>query len=478
MLPGHTGAGANTYRARAWEVVRLATPASISMLSYTLVGVVDTVLMGHLGSEAVAGVGLANTLFYTLTSLMTGTLGATSTLSAQHEGAGQKREAGAFLHQATWLAVLGGLLIGIPLSLMARNILTLMQPGAGVIEAAASYLSIRALGLPLFCLTVARDQFLEGLGDTKTPMRVAITINLLHVATNYWFIFGGLGIPAMGPAGAAVSTVLAHATSLLLYRRALRRRHEAQPEYGLFPMRGLDLKRLRQMLRLGLPLGVQYCLDVGSWLLLTMFIGWMGDKALAANQITLRIMSVTFMTIQGVSVTTTSLVGRHLGAGEPEEARRYGWTAIVIGVAIMLTLGISYQLFPGFWIHLFTKDPEVEAITRQLLHLVMYFQLLDTIAMVTFGALKGAGDTRFTMWLMAGTAWLVGLPLGYLLAFPMGYGAAGVYLALIAQLGVVAILIVHRFMGNHWSVSNLVAHLPVALEPKQETPQVAGASAS
>ena len=360
-------AGSDTFGSRFKEIVSLATPASVAMLSYTMVGVVDTLLMGRIGASAMAGVGLANTLLFTLSALMMGLIGAVEPLAAQFEGAGRRAEAGRFLHQATWLALIGGLLLGLPLSLGAHTLLSWMNPIDDVVAAGSGYLQVRALGLPLFYLTIVRDHFLQGLGDTRTPMRVSIIINVLHVFLDLWFIFGGLGLPALGPAGAALSTCLSHGMSWVIYRWILRERHRREPAYGLSPLQPPDLERIGQMVKVGWPMSIQFFLDVGSWMLLTVLIGWMGANALAANQITIRIMSVTFMAVHGVSITATSLVGRHLGAGRPDEARRYGWTAVCVGIALMGVIGSTYLLVPGLWIGVFTDDPEVSSIASTLL---------------------------------------------------------------------------------------------------------------
>lgn len=463
--------GPRSFGSRLVDIIKLATPAALTMMSYSMVGLVDTLMVGHLGATALAAVGLSNTLLYTLSALVLGLVGAVTPLTAQHEGAGQKEEAGQYLHQAIWLAIIGGVVLGLGVFLGANLILTLMQPGDDVVVLGTRYLHIRAVGFPLFYLIVARDHFLEGLGDTRTPMKVSLIVNVVNAALNYLLIHAPLGLPSFGVEGSAWATVIAHGLSALYYSRVIRRVHTARPEYKMLPLQPPKLEALRHMVKVGWPMSIQFSLDIGAWLVMTVFMAWMGTHAQAANQVTLRILSVTFMTIHGVSIAATALVGQHLGAGQVQEARRYAYAALVVGLGVTGINAAAYLLVPELLTGIFTKDPAVLALAATLLAIGAVIQVVDTLTMVSYGALKGAGDTRFPMFVAIGTSWGIGLPLAWVLAYPLGLGAPGVYYALIVQLVVSSVLNLRRLAGDQWQLSALVetAQIPPVTEESETT---------
>lgn len=446
-----------TWGGRVIQVGKLAAPAAATMMSYSLVGLVDTLAVGQLGPSALAAVGLANTILMTAGATVTGLLSATTALTAQNEGAGQKAEAGQYLHQATWLGVVGGGLVGLLLAVFAAPLFALVQPGDDVTRLGVPYLQIRALGLPLFYLVMARDHFLEGLGDTRTPMQVSLLVNVVNAVLNYTLIYGLLGIPAMGVNGSAVATVLAHLISFVAYRLPLARLHRRAPEYQILPLQKPRLSAMRQMLAVGWPMSVQYTLDLGAWLLMTIQMTWLGALAQAGHQVALRLLGVSFMTIHGVSVAATTLVGQYLGAGEVSRARQYAWAALLVGLGITGVTSALYLLMPEWLAHIFTSDPEVVTLAGQLLMMGALLQVVDTLAMVTYGALKGAGDTRYPMVVLLACAWGVGLPLTWLLVGPMGLGPHGIYWAVTGQLVVAATLMLRRLLGDRWLSQSLVA---------------------
>jgi len=460
--------GARSLGERLWVVSKLAIPAAATMMSYSMVGMVDTLMVGHLGPAALAAVGLSNTLLYALSALINGLVSAATPLAAQHVGAGQPREAGRYLHQATWVALAGGLVVGAILYFGGHAILTVLKTGDEIAAVGGRYLQIRALGLPFFYLLVARDHFLEGTGDTRTPMKVSLLVNIVNAVLNYLLIFAPFGLPSLGTDGSAWATVLAHTLSAVVYSFALHRRHEAHPELEIRPMQRPEWTSLRELVRVGWPMSVQFSLDIGAWLVMTIFMAWMSTNAQAANQVTLRILSVTFMTVHGVSVAGTTLVGQHLGAGDMKEARRYAWAAMIVGLGLTFLNGAVYLAWPELLVRAFTDDPVVTALACQLLAIGALMQVVETVSIVTYGALKGAGDTRYPMLVSIGTAWGVGIPASWLLAHPLGFGPEGVYLGLCVQLLVCAALELRRLLGDRWHLSALVKPLIEGLQPEQE----------
>lgn len=457
--------GAKTLGERLWVVSKLAIPAAATMMSYSMVGMVDTLMVGHLGPTALAAVGLSNTLLYALSALTNGLVSAATPLAAQHMGAGQPREAGRYLHQATWLAIAGGIVLGLVLFFLGGPILAALKTNDEIVAVGGRYLQIRALGLPFFYLLVARDHFLEGVGDTRTPMKVSLLVNVVNAVLNYVLIWGPFGLPSFGTEGSALATVLAHGLSAVVYTFALRTQAKARPELEIGTMQPPDRRLIGEIVRVGWPMSIQFSLDIGAWLVMTIFMAWMSTDAQAANQVALRILSVTFMTVHGVSVAGTTLVGQHLGAGQVTEARRYAWAAMIVGFMVTFVNGAVYLMAPGVLASAFTDVPSVVLLASHLLAIGALMQLAETVATVCYGALKGAGDTRFPMLVSIGTAWGVGLPCAWLLAHPLGFGPEGVYLGLCVQLLVSSALQLRRLLGDRWHLSALVSPLVNGMTP-------------
>ena len=453
---------------RYGEVLALAAPATASMLSYTLAGLVDTLMVGPLGAAALGGVGLSNALLFTVGAFFMGMVGGVSPLTAQHEGAGDKARAGLYVHQAIWLAIFGGAALTVSLGLGARVWVGMLSPGEGVADAAAAYLRWRALAfVPVFSL-MAYDHLLQGLGDTRTPMRLALTSNALNVVLTAWLVNGGLGVEPQGVAGAAMGTVASYLFTVLQYQWVLAKRSRRDPAYRMWPLRAPDAGAMRQLLKVGLPMGVQFTVDVGAWLALSTFVGWISDEALAATQIVARVVSVPLMAAHGITVAATSLVGRHLGAGQTEKARAYGWTAVMTGLLLTFVIAVPVASLPDRVVGWFTQDPAVQATAAMLLTVAIGLMVAETFANGAYGILQGAGDTRFTMKVTLGATWGVGVPVGWALAFPLGLGANGIYVALGLQMTVISALYVWRIRGGAWLNSRVITPEAKAQEIEAE----------
>ena len=447
---------ARSLLSRMGEVLHLSIPAAASMLSYTLVGVVDTIMVGHLGANSLAAVGIANTVLFTIGAFVMGLLHAVSPLVAQNVGAGQHAEVGRVLHQGTWLSLVLGSIAGWALFMGSDLLLGVLGQSPDVITQGADYLGVRALGLPLFYMAVTRDNFFEGLGDTRTPMVLNIVVNVVHLLLGLWFIPGGMGLAPMGVMGAAVATVLSHALGLVLAQLVLSSRHRREPRWEILPTGGVSRIHLGRLLKVGWPMGVQFAMDIGSWAMMTLIMGSFGATALAASQVAMRLINVTSMTGHGVGIATTALVGRELGAGRKESARGYSIAGAMLAVAWAVMLSLVYLMAPVFWVELFTREPAVVDLAVALLLIGLLIQATDVLQMVLYGALRGAGDTRWPMYTSWVCCWLMGLPLAWFLAVYLNLGPRGIYAALAVEFLVMGVTFLHRVLGDRWLEQNLV----------------------
>ena len=428
-------------RASVREVLGLAWPVMISMLSYTVMGVADTLFVGQLGTAPLAAVGLAAASVHLGYAFGNGMLRGVRVKVAQSTGAGEDDDARRFAWQGVWLALsLGGLV-----ALFAPyGPLLFEQMGASlaVRELAAAYFGVRLLGAPLLFLQLAFASWFQGRGDTRTPMVAHLLANGLNVALDPVLIFGLFGFPAMGIAGAAVATVVGFGSAAaFLAWHFVRTAGRERP---------LEAAALGEIVTVGAPIGLRDLLEVGSWVAFTSLLARVGEVQLAAHVIAIRVVSVSFLPGYAVSEAVGVLTGQAVGARRPALAREATRSGFVLAVGIMAACALVFVAVPSPLIEVFGAEPAVVAVAVQLLYVAAVFQVFDAVAMVGIGALNGAGDTRVTMLIGVGCAWLVKLPAGVGLTLYAGLGAAGAWWALTLEIIVYAALALYRLRGSAW----------------------------
>ena len=412
------------------EVATMAWPLAIGMLSYTFMGVTDTLLMGRVGTTALAGVGLATTCVWLCLAFFRGVVTGTQSVVAAADGAG---DGGRIRSAASTGAVLGlsaGIMAGLIVAWVMAPLVPLVSGEAEVGATAQRYLSVRCFGLPFALLAFGLESTLQGLGDTRARMWVSVAGNALNVVLDLILIFGVGPVPAFGEAGAAAATACSSALMAVLYsiRYVRRVRPLARPSWAV----------LKNILSLGWPAGMQGLIEVGAWTLVSVVVAQVGSVHLAAHQIALNVVSVSFLPGYGISEGGAVLVGRYLGAGQPGTADTALRSARRLALWVMAAFGVIF-LVGGRWLaQAFNNDPAVVEVTASLLMLAALFQLADAVAMVHLCALRGAGDTRFTLILSSAASWGLTVPLTLGLGLGLGWGAVGLWLGLTAEIAALA----------------------------------------
>jgi MATE family multidrug resistance protein len=436
------------------EVILLAYPVVFNTLATTLMGLVDTLFMGWVSTPAQGAVGLGSILTWTFASFFIGTLTVINTFVAQTFGAGQPKTCGAI----AW----HGMLIALVFSLLLIGLSPLVPPLIGVFGApeqvtsmAASYSMIRVAALPLDLLETSIASFMRGIGDTRTPMKVSLGAVALNVPLNYWLIFGGLGLPAMGPDGAAYATALARGASFVILLALFLRRFMRRT-YGTVLPRRWEAGRISAMLRVGLPIGVGWLLEMVIWLVFSAMVSNFGDIPLAAHNIVLQVIHLSFMPGVALSVAATTLVGQRIGARDPYGARRAAFSALKLGMAFMTSMGLIFLAAGGLIAQCFNRDPLVISTARRLFAIAAGFQLFDAMAMVSSGILRGAGDTRWPMVASVLFAWFVFLPLIWLLGFKAGMGVEGTWVGALCYITGLGVLLYARVRSDKWTAYSVL----------------------
>jgi MATE family multidrug resistance protein len=429
-------------------MLALATPVIVAELGWVAMGIVDTLIVGRLGPDAIGAVGLASALFIAIAVFAMGLLLGLDPLVAQAFGAGRIDECHRWLVAGLWLAVIAAPMI-IGIVYMINLALPLLGLPPGVLAMARPYLAVIGWSLVPLLLYVAFRRYLQAMGIVRPVTYTLIAANVVNAVANWIFVFGHYGAPRLGVIGSAYATLAARGVmALALLAVILLHERHVQPRLRETPL-SLDLGRVRRLIALGFPAGAQMLLEVGVFASATALAGRVSTTALAAHQIAIHMASVTFMIPYGLASAAAVSVGHAVGRRDPEGAMTAGWIAIALGVTFMAAAALVFLTVPAMLIRAFSADAEVIAIGVRLLFVAAIFQLFDGLQGVTTGALRGLGDTRTAMLWNLGGHWFVGLPLGFLLCFRWGYGLVGLWWGLSVGLIIcgVSLVIVWRRKG-------------------------------
>ena len=419
------------------ELLRLAWPIAVSTISYSVMTLVDTLLVGHLGPAALAGVGLGGVGAFTLLCFPFGLLFGTKTVVAQAIGGKRGEDVGAYRAAALWTAGCLGLVTIAAGQLAAQVVMHLAAtPAAG--EAARTYLHIRNLSAPVALGFVALREVRYGEGDARTPMMASVIANLVNIALACWFVFG-LG---RGVAGAATATLIAQTVELGVL--ALAERHRG------WNTRGMTAAHVRELARMGLPTAVQFALEVGSFALLASLISALSEVQMAAHQIALQVCQFSFLPAFAVAEASSVLAGQAVGAGRDDLVIRVARLGLRAAVAYVATCSLVFALGGSLIVAGFTRAPALSAVALRLLHIAAFFLVFDAANMVARAVLRGAGDVRFAAVVGVTTSWALTPPLTWLLGYRLHLGAFGGWLGLCGEIILGAAILWWRLERRRW----------------------------
>ncbi len=419
----------------------LAVPVVFSELGWMAMGVVDTIMVGRLGAEAIGTVALGSAFFYSFALFALGLLLGLDTMIAQAYGAGDLKACHRALRQGLYLALFATPFVMLicwaePFFLVSWGI------APGVAKGVGPFLNALSWGTLPLLLYAALRRYLQATGHVKAVTFALVTANLVNVAGNWAFIYGKLGFRAMGTEGAGWSTALAriYMALLLAFFVWYFDRKKSAGLFHEFPR--FEWPLLKRLIRLGFPAASQIAMEVGAFGAATVLAGRLPAASLAAHQIALNCASVTYMVPLGISSAAAVRVGHAVGRGEYDVARRAGWIAVSLGVAFMFCAAVLFIAAPRLVLRAYSPDPRVIEAGVGLLALAALFQMFDAIQVVTTGALRGLGDTRTAMLANFAGYWIFGLPLGYVLCFVAHWGLLGLWWGLsLALIGIAIVLL-------------------------------------
>ncbi len=418
----------------------LAGPLVAGHVATGLIGLVDGLIAGRHGTGTLAAVSVGTALFWLPIMIPMGTLMALPPTVSQLDGAGRRGEIGAVFRQAMWLAAMLGALM-FALLTAAVHLLEPMGIAAEIRPGAAEFLRGIRWGVPALTLYYCMRYLSDGLHWTLPTMVLGLAGLAVLLPLGWMMLFGRFGFPEMGAAG------LGYATAVMLWGQALAfalylARSRRFADLDLFSR--WELPRwvaIRELLLLGLPIGVTVGLEGGLFIVSALLIGGMGEVPVAAHQIAVNVGSITFMAALALAEATTVRVGHAVGAGNWSGVRRAvlaGYTIVILCQCVTATgIALGNELIAS----IYTRDAAVLALAATLLLYTAAFQISDGIQVVSGAALRGLKDTRIPMLLAAFSYWMVGMSLGAGLAFGLGWGARGIWTGLVAGLSVAALLL-------------------------------------
>lgn len=420
------------------ELVKLAAPVVAVQLGMMMMNAVDAAMVGHRSAIDLAAVGMGSLYIWGISVVSIGVLMGLDPVVSQAFGAKD--------HAAMSRAAQRGMLLAFALACASAVMVMPVEPfmhamgqSPAIIPGVSSYVLINMAGLWPFFMFVVLRQMLQA-ADHVRPLVVTIVVaNLGNVALNWVLVFGHLGAPALGVVGSAWATVISRWVMVIALLITARR-----DLAGHLLVRDPEALRpgpLVRLIRLGLPIGLSMALEFGAFATVAIFMGVFGERSLAAHQIALTLAALTFMVPLGISQAAAVLVGRAIGRGQPDQARRSAAAGMLAATLFMTGSAIVFILMPRALARCYTDDADTIAMAVMLIPIAGLFQIFDGLQVTASGVLRGTGETRWPMYVQLVGLWLVGLPVSIGAGVFFGIGEVGLWWGFVAGIGAAATLL-------------------------------------
>lgn len=436
--------GQLSYKDNFSRTLNIAYPVMLSQVGHIMVGIVDSVMVGQLGSEPLAAASFSNSVFHVFMMFGIGVSFGITPLVAQADGQRDLGTITRILRQGIILCVVTGMVLFIGLGLMYFSLPYLGQTEQVVTLGQPYYLIIASSIIP-FMIFQNFKQFTEGLSITKQTMFITIAANLINVGLNYLLIFGNLGFPEMGLNGAGWATLISRIfMAIAVYWFVLKAKPFTAFKEG-FQLLKAKAGYFKPMLKIGVPAGTQFLFEVGAFSVAAIMMGWIGDKELAAHQIAIGLVSLSYMAATGISAASTVRIGNLIGQSDGVNLGRAGKANFILSLFIMLVFACAFILVhkvaPTFYI----DDPEVIDLASSLIIIAGFFQLSDGIQVVGLGNLRGMSDVRVPTVITLVAYWGLAIPVSYVFGFVLDFGPEGIWYGLLVGLTTAALFLYFRF---------------------------------
>ncbi len=450
---------AHTYQDHSRAILKLGMPLILSNLAQFAIHITDTVMLGWYDVTALAASTIAGTMFFVIFIVGAGFAQAVTPMVAAAAEEDDDVQVRRVTRMGLWLSIFYGLVVTLPF-FWAEQILLAIGQDPEVAAMAHIYLQIVIWQMIPALIVMTLKSFLAALEHTAIILWATIGTAIMNAFVNYALIFGNWGAPELGIQGAAIASVsVTLVTVLILVVYTLR----VLPQFQLFRnFWRSDTEIMARVFKLGWPIGLTSLAEGGLFSASAVMMGWIGAIELAAHGIAIQLASLTFMVHIGFSQAATVRAGRALGRRDEDALRRGGITAIGLSALFAVLTSAVFLLIPDTLVSLFIDplEPERANLLRVGAGLVMVaalFQVVDGAQVMALGLLRGVQDTTVPMFMATISYWVIGLPVSYLLAFTLGFGAFGLWLGLVIGLAVAAVLLLWRFWGRSVHISGVPA---------------------
>ncbi|MFQ5652488.1 MAG: MATE family efflux transporter [bacterium] len=429
-------------------ILLLSIPMVLELVMESVFAVVDIFFVSKLGSDAVATVGLTESMLTLVYAVAIGLSMAATAIVARRTG--EKDPEGAVT--ASVQAILVGCVISLPVMILGiffgPVLLRLMGASEAIIDSGSMYTTVMLASNIVIMLLFVINAIFRGVGDAAVAMRVLWLANLINIVLDPCLIFGLGPFPELGVKGAAVATAIGRGVGVLyqLYKLQHRSGRVRIARHNL----KLDLDVMRRLLQLSLGGIGQFIIATSSWIGLMRIMAVFGSESLAGYTIAVRIIIFSILPSWGMSNAAATLVGQNLGARKPERAEKSVWMSGLINMIFLCGIGLVFNVFAEFLVRLFTDEPSVVAVAAQCLRYISYGYPIYAYGMVLVQAFNGAGDTATPTRMNFFSFWLFEIPLAYLLALELGLDESGVFIAIIAAESVLGFAGVILFRRGRW----------------------------
>ncbi len=431
----------------------LAVPMVLEMAMESVFAVVDIYWVSRLGADAIAAVGITESLITLVYAISMGLSLATTAMVSRRIGEKKPRAAAEAAFQAIFTALLVSLLIGIPGSLMGRNLLILMKAEPVIVNSMSGYTTVMLAGNGIIMLLFVINAIFRSAGDAAISMRVLWIANILNMILDPVLIFGLGPFPELGITGAAIATNLGRGLAVI-YQFYLLFNGRSRIKLSLKAI-SVQWGTIQQLVRLSLGGIGQHIIAMSSWIGLMRIVAEYGSEIVAGYIIAIRIVFFSLLPSWGISNAAATLVGQNLGAQQPDRAEKSIWVTGKVNMVFMGILGSLLILFPRPLIQVFSQEVTVVASGISALRTLSYGFVFYGLGMVLVQSLNGAGDTKTPTWINLGCFWLFEIPLAYVLAIFLGLQEQGVFYAIIIAESAMTLTALYFVKGGQWKLKTV-----------------------
>ncbi|MDQ0197691.1 MATE family efflux transporter [Neobacillus ginsengisoli] len=428
------------------QLINILIPILITQIGLFSMNFFDVTMSGHYSPSDLAGVAIGSSLWVPVFTGLSGILLAVTPIVAQLIGAKQQERVAFSVIQGLYLSIIMAILVIAISSLILDPLLNGMNLEAHVRLVAHNYLIALSFGMiPLFAYNVLRS-FIDALGKTRVTMIITLTSLPINIIFNYFLIFGKFGFPELGGVGSGFATAITYwiITIITIFIICTNRPFINFAIFNTFYR--VSFSKWKEILKIGVPIGFSIFFETSIFAAVTLLMSTFDTNTIASHQAALNFASFLYMLPLSISMALTIMVGFEVGAKRHHDAKEYSWIGLCIAILLAGFCGLILLLFRSKIAGIYTTDPAVLKLTGQFLLYALFFQLSDAIQAPVQGALRGYKDVNITFLASLISYWIIGLPLGYLMASYTSLGAFGYWIGLIAGLAVGAICLLSRLI--------------------------------